>query len=217
MTRYPIATCVSDRALLGLIQPRKSTDAPQHHPDVSLRGAKRRGNLAGPGPITGQPRRIRRLLREIATSAYGLLAMTNLGALLRSAMVARKFAGPHGAHAYQCLCGAARKSGLRGHEAGCAAVGGAAATGTARGIPRCSISGCFRPARRAEQGGKIDVYARVQTARQGLQNFIGMVALIGGCGRGSYSRSFRGGSGNGTGGMCVPPSSISRKSVSVSQ
>ena len=77
LTRYPIAAAVGDR-LVRVIQPRKSTDAPQHHPDVSLRGAKRRDSLAGPGPITGQPRRIRRLLREIATSAYGLLAMTNL-------------------------------------------------------------------------------------------------------------------------------------------
>ena len=39
------------------------------HPDVSLRGAKRRGNLAGPGWITGQLRRIRKLVREIATGA----------------------------------------------------------------------------------------------------------------------------------------------------
>ena len=38
-------------------------------PDVSLRGAKRRGNLAGPGWITGQLRRIRKLVREIATGA----------------------------------------------------------------------------------------------------------------------------------------------------
>ena len=44
LTRYPIAAAVSDR-LVRVIQPRKSTDAPQHHPDVSLRGAKRRGNL----------------------------------------------------------------------------------------------------------------------------------------------------------------------------
>ena len=47
-------------------------------PDVSLRGAKRRGNLAVPGWITGRSRRIRRLLQEIAASACGLLAMTNL-------------------------------------------------------------------------------------------------------------------------------------------
>ena len=44
LTRYPIAIAVSDR-LVRVIQPRKSTGAPQHHPDVSLRGAKRRGNL----------------------------------------------------------------------------------------------------------------------------------------------------------------------------
>ena len=120
MTRYPIATAVSDR-LARAIQPRKSTDAPQHHPDVSLRGAKRRGNLAGPGPITGQPRRIRRLLREIATSAYGLLAMTNLGAL-------------HGRRWCTEIYGSAWRSRismplreraevrLARHEAGCAAV-----------------------------------------------------------------------------------------------
>ena len=42
-----------------IIQPRKGTGAPQRHPDVSLRGAKRRGNLAGPYWITGKFRRIR--------------------------------------------------------------------------------------------------------------------------------------------------------------
>ena len=62
-------------------------------PDVSLRGAKRRGNLAVHSWITGRPRRKRNCLPEIApqghflalraqgaTSAYGLLAMTNQGA-----------------------------------------------------------------------------------------------------------------------------------------
>ena len=52
-----------------VIQPRKSTGAPQHHPDVSLRGAKRRGNLAVPGRITGYSRRKRNCLPEIATGA----------------------------------------------------------------------------------------------------------------------------------------------------
>ena len=47
---------------------------------MSFRGAKRRGNLAEPGWITGYSRRKRDRLREIATSAYGLLAMTNMGA-----------------------------------------------------------------------------------------------------------------------------------------
>ena len=47
---------------------------------LSFRGAKRRGNLAEPGWITGYSRRKRDRLREIATSAYGLLAMTNMGA-----------------------------------------------------------------------------------------------------------------------------------------
>ena len=67
LTRYPIAAAVGDR-LVRVIQPRKSTDAPQHHPDVSLRGAKRRGalsakreevplgcNLAVPDRIVGKP------------------------------------------------------------------------------------------------------------------------------------------------------------------
>ena len=44
------------------------------------RGAKRRGNLAEPGWIAGYSRRKRDRLREIATSAYGLLAMTSRGA-----------------------------------------------------------------------------------------------------------------------------------------
>ena len=65
-------------------------------PELSLRGAKRRGNLAVPGWITGKPRRKRNCLPEIApqghflalraqgaTSAFGLPAMTNLGALRR--------------------------------------------------------------------------------------------------------------------------------------
>ena len=47
---------------------------------LSFRGAKRRGNLAEPGWIAGYSRRKRDRLREIATSAYGLLAMTNMGA-----------------------------------------------------------------------------------------------------------------------------------------
>ena len=59
---------------------------------LSFRGAKRRGNLTGPGPITGKPRRKRNCLPEIApqghflalraqgaTSAFGLLAMTREG------------------------------------------------------------------------------------------------------------------------------------------
>ena len=49
---------------------------PPGHPDVSFRGAKRRGNLAVHGWIIGKPRRKRNCLPEIATSAVGLLAMT---------------------------------------------------------------------------------------------------------------------------------------------
>ena len=49
-------------------------------PSLSFRGAKRRGNLAVHGWIIGKPRRKRNCLPEIATSAYGLLAMTSRGA-----------------------------------------------------------------------------------------------------------------------------------------
>ena len=57
----------------------KSTGAPWHSPDVSFRGAKRRGNLAVPWWITGRLWRKRNCLPEIATSAVGLLAMTRQG------------------------------------------------------------------------------------------------------------------------------------------
>ena len=40
-------------------------------PELSFRGAKRRGNLAVPGRITGKPWRIRRALQEIATAPSG--------------------------------------------------------------------------------------------------------------------------------------------------
>ena len=59
--------------------------SPPHHPDVSLRGAKRRGNLAGPGWITWHFRRKRNCLHEIATGAkrprndkFGGIAPLNL-------------------------------------------------------------------------------------------------------------------------------------------
>ena len=40
-------------------------------PELSFQGAKRRGNLAVPGRITGKPWRIRRALQEIATAPSG--------------------------------------------------------------------------------------------------------------------------------------------------
>ena len=40
-------------------------------PELSFRGAKRRGNLAVPGRITGKPWRICRALQEIATAPSG--------------------------------------------------------------------------------------------------------------------------------------------------
>ena len=65
---------------------------------LSFRGAKRRGNLAEPGWITGYSRRKRDRLREIATSAYGLLAMTNMGAstVLTAACTNRQFIAGRG-------------------------------------------------------------------------------------------------------------------------
>ena len=48
---------------------------------VIARPRRGRGNLAVPCRISGKPRRKRDRLREIATSAVGLLAMTNLGAI----------------------------------------------------------------------------------------------------------------------------------------
>ena len=44
---------VSERHVRG-IQSYKGSGAPWHPPDVSLRGAKRRGNLAVPSRITGR-------------------------------------------------------------------------------------------------------------------------------------------------------------------
>ena len=64
--------------------------------DVSFRGAKRRGNLAVQWWITGRLRRKRSCLPEIATSAFGLLAMTNLRAS-RHRMRTAKVASLHGA------------------------------------------------------------------------------------------------------------------------
>ena len=48
---------------------------------VIARPRRGRGNLAVPGRITGRPRRKRNCLPEIATSAFGLLAMTIRGPL----------------------------------------------------------------------------------------------------------------------------------------
>ena len=48
---------------------------------VIARPRRGRANLAVPCRISGKPRRKRDRLREIATSAVGLLAMTNLGAI----------------------------------------------------------------------------------------------------------------------------------------
>ena len=77
-------------------------------PDVSLRGAKRRGNLAVLGRIIGYFRRKRNCLPEIATSACGLLAMTNLMAvtILSTAYTSWEFcAGPGCPLPYNSVCG----------------------------------------------------------------------------------------------------------------
>ena len=66
-------------ALYRAIQPREGTGAPRHHPDVSLRGAKRRGNLAVHSWITGRPRRKRNCLPEIAPQGH-FLALRAQGA-----------------------------------------------------------------------------------------------------------------------------------------
>ena len=58
-------------ALYRAIQRQEGTGAPPPPPDVSLRGAKRRGNLAVHSWITGRPRRKRNCLPEIATAPLG--------------------------------------------------------------------------------------------------------------------------------------------------
>ena len=47
--------------MYGVIQPQEGTGAPPHHPDVSLRGAKRRGNLGKALPIYTECRRTQSL------------------------------------------------------------------------------------------------------------------------------------------------------------
>ena len=65
---------------------------------VIARPRRGRGNLAVPCRISGKPRRKRDRLREIATSAVGLLAMTNLGAIafLTLARTSRRCAAGRG-------------------------------------------------------------------------------------------------------------------------
>ena len=91
-THGPIASvaAVSDR-LVRVIQPRKGADALLYPPGVSFRGAKRRGNLVQ--AVTNSPGvpcypvlyceiapqgHFLALRAQGATSASGLLAMTNL-------------------------------------------------------------------------------------------------------------------------------------------
>ena len=89
LTRYPIAAAASDR-LVRVIQPRKSTDAPQHHPDVSLRGAKRRGNLGKALPIYTACRRTQSPpnLTAAALVAQGRRARENVAALTAQPLAA---------------------------------------------------------------------------------------------------------------------------------
>ena len=88
---------VSERHVRG-IQSYKGSGAPWHPPDVSLRGAKRRGNLAEPGWITWYSRRKRNCLPEIATSAVGLLAMTHQGSARCTSALTRLNCPVQGAH-----------------------------------------------------------------------------------------------------------------------
>ena len=67
------------RLPMGLFQCRRAPVHRRAPPVVSFRGAERRGNLAVQGWITGRLWRKRSCLPEIATSAVGLLAMTNRG------------------------------------------------------------------------------------------------------------------------------------------
>ena len=74
----------------------EGTGAPRHHPDVSLRGAKRRGNLVQAVTISPDAPCDPAGYCEIATSAVGLLAMTNRRAS-RHRMRTAKVASLHGA------------------------------------------------------------------------------------------------------------------------
>ena len=65
-------------ALYGSIQRQEGAGAPPHYPDVSLRGAERRGNLGKALTFSPELPCYPALYCEIATSAFGLLAMTNL-------------------------------------------------------------------------------------------------------------------------------------------
>ena len=69
-------------------------------PSLSFRGAKRRGNLLQPVTFSPRPTCYPTWYCEIATSACGLLAMTNLGAS-RHFICATAIAGLQGAH--RCL------------------------------------------------------------------------------------------------------------------
>ena len=75
---------------------------------VIARPRRGRGNLAVPCRISGKPRRKRDRLREIATSAVGLLAMTNLGAIafLTLARTSRRCSAGRGCPLpYNTACG----------------------------------------------------------------------------------------------------------------
>ena len=65
-------------ALYGSIQRQEGAGAPPHYPDVSLRGAERRGNLRKALTFSPELPCYPALYCEIVTSAFGLLAMTNL-------------------------------------------------------------------------------------------------------------------------------------------
>ena len=67
---------------------------------------------------------------------------------------------------------------LARHEAGCAAVGARRHREQLGVFLAVVFPVVFDQLVERNRAVKVDVYARVQNARQGLQNFVGMVALI---------------------------------------
>ena len=77
-------------AMYGDIQPQEGTGAPRHSPDVSLRGAKRRGNLGKALPIYTECRRTQSPpnLTAAALVAQGRRARENVAALTAQPLAA---------------------------------------------------------------------------------------------------------------------------------
>ena len=80
-TYKPIASVAALSERLAHLQVLRYKFIGARPPSLSFRGAKRRGNLAVPAGAWESYRRNRNCLPEIATSAYGLLAMTIRGCI----------------------------------------------------------------------------------------------------------------------------------------